>query len=140
MFKFLIILISAFFLTTANAEEKVFNSAFGVKFGQPYDKFQHTGNKINITPPITATNIFDDYAIVLNSENLVEGIFAKGFAIGKKQSCQESMFGLAEKFYLKYKNSFKKEQTAFSFDFSNKDYIVSFMCYENTLIFSAIKQ
>lgn len=140
MIKFLLILISTCFLTTANAEESVFNSAFGVKFGQPYDKVKYTGNKIYINPPITATNIFDSYAIALNSENLVEGVFAKGFAIGKKQSCQESMMGLAEKFYLKYKNSFKKEQTEFSFDFSNKDYIVSFMCYENTVIFSAIKQ
>jgi hypothetical protein len=98
------------------------------------------GNLLPSCLPITATNIFDNYAIVLNSQNLVEGVFAKGFALGKKHSCQESMLGLAEKFYLKYKNSFQKEQTDFSFDFSNKDYIVSFMCYEHTIIFSAIKK
>lgn len=122
-----------------NAEPK-FDSAFGIKFNQPYNKTAYNGNKVFIDPPIKATNIFDSYAISLNSNNLVEGIFAKGYSVGKKNSCQESMLGLSEKFYLKYKNSFKKEKTDFSYDFSNKEYIVSFMCFENTVIFSAIKQ
>lgn len=133
----LIVIISSFSISNA---EPVFNSAFGVKFNEPYNKNVYTGNKILISPPLTDNNIFDRYEIVLNSKNLVEGIFAAGFSVGKKMSCQEAMLGLSSRFYLKYKNSFVKEQTDYSYDFTNKDYIVSFMCFENTFIFSAIKQ
>jgi hypothetical protein len=50
MLKFILILISTFPLSNVNADEAVFNSAFGVKFGQPYDKVKYTGNRIFINP------------------------------------------------------------------------------------------
>lgn len=137
MTKILFSLLLMFPLLSIAAE---FDSAFGVKFDKPYKGNTYTGNKIIISPEIKAENIFDEYAIVLNSKNLVEGIFATGYAHGKRNSCQESMFGLSERFYTKYKDSFNKKVDVNSVDFFNDKYIVSFMCFENTVIFSAIKQ
>lgn len=134
------IILSILLIIPLLAHSAEFDSAFGVKFDKPYKSNTYTGNKIVISPKIKAENIFDEYSIVLNSKNLVEGIFATGYAHGKRNSCQESMFGLSERFYTKYKDSFNKKVDVNSVDFFNDKYIVSFMCFENTVIFSAIKQ
>lgn len=135
----ILIAITLTFPLIANAVEVEFNSAFGVKFNEPYKTEQYSGSKILVTPPIRAENIFDDYYIVLDKNNLVEGIFASGFAHGKRKSCQESMFGLSERFYSKYKNSFDKVVEDNSVSFKNNKYTVNFMCYQNTVMFAGIK-
>lgn len=120
---------------TASAVE--FNSAFGIKFEEPYKGMTNNGEKMQVSPEIRDDSIFDNYSIQLDENNLVRGIFAEGLAHSKRKSCLDSIYTLASKFEQKYKDSFKREIGYDIAYFKSDKYVVYFMCFENNVMFSA---
>lgn len=138
----LIKIIVSLFLTFISlglfAEE--FSTAFGIELNAPYKNYKYKNSPTFIVSKLESQNkenFFHTFSISLNEDDKVNGIYAVGDLIGTKYSCQEAMFGLSEKFLLKYKDNFKRNVQSDIVEFENEKSYVSFQCIYNRIFFTS---
>ncbi len=136
--KIIFSLILTFISFNALAEE--FSTAFGIELNAPYKNYKYKDAPTFIVSKLESQNkenFFHTFSISLNKNDKVNGIYAVGDLIGTKYSCQEAMFGLSEKFLLKYKENFKRNVESDIVEFENDKSYVSFQCIYNNIFFTA---
>ncbi len=136
--KIIISLFLIFFSFNLFAEE--FSTAFGIELNSPYKDYKYKNSPTFIVSKLESQNkenFFHTFSISLKEDDKVNGIYAVGDLTGTKFSCQEAMFGLSEKFLLKYKDTFKRNVQADIVEFENDKSYISFQCIYNKIFFTA---
>lgn len=129
--------------SASSSFEKIKISPFGITLDEQYQNFKYDiynhGKKIKVNPENPMLDFFENYEVILLSDNTVFSVYANGNFDTNKFKCFELLKFLSDSFSSKYNLEFKNHYFKDMIILKTTDHYVSFSCRNEIVFFELTK-